>query len=119
MQEEQAKAALILASDLVTKGWSQGGYALNASGRSVSYTDDAAVRFCVEGAIMRAVRLLKLTGPAAAAPFRKLQEVIGDVPGWNDAPERTHEEVVAALRTAAGLPAQAASAVSVELRAAA
>lgn len=76
------------------RGWTQG-----------AYVDDDG-RVCIEGAICEA-----LGGPRPAvvpfAPFvdadEELRAVIGYVSPveWNDAPERTADEVIAALEAAA------------------
>ena len=91
------------AADLLEEfGWCQHQYARTAFGVGVDVDDARAASFCAVGAIDRA------TLDLAAAPLRSpaVQEFLKDVPGrwfadWNDAPDRTKQEVVSALREAA------------------
>ena len=104
------------AADLIEpKGaWTQGYYARDASGRyweedpdsdaQGSYVDFPAKCFCLYGAIAKAVGaddpfLMKTDGRIEDA--LRLATGTTLVADWNDAPERTQAEVVAALRAAA------------------
>lgn len=48
-------------------------------------------RYCVLGAFGAA-------GQGSLEASRRLWEALGDIPRWNDAPERTPEEVISTLR---------------------
>ena len=94
---------LVRAADLLTEfGWCQYANARTANGLSTWYENSEAVSFCLYGAAHRAAADLGL--PAMAAnPI--LAEALGGSPvelvSWNNAPERTSQEVVARLREAA------------------
>jgi len=94
------------AADLLTPegAWTQGLFARDVTGYPLPAGFDAgAVCWCAVGAIE------KVTGeecledlPVLAA--QQLESVLPTaIPPWNDAPERTQEEVVAKLREAAAL----------------
>lgn len=97
--------ALDHAGDLIRRGWHQRGYARDASGAPVSAEDDRAASWCATGAIWAVARkraapgqYLKLVEGLCGA----LDEAIGEFRTcWNDRPERTQAEVVAAFRKAA------------------
>ena len=97
-----AKEVLLTAADIVEKGWTQGVFATNAFGKGVPVESPEACSFCVLGALDKAAE----TGigemawrEAEKALFRTVRSP--SLPAWNDAPERTQAEVVAALREAA------------------
>lgn len=82
--------------------WTKGEDARDKDGEEVDARDDAAVCFCAGGAIVR------ITGGNFTvfedALYALHQVMFGDVPtglmppvinSWNDAPERTHAEVLA------------------------
>jgi hypothetical protein len=84
-----------------------GGWAMDAIGLPTYYTDRQATCFCVDGAIRR------IYGGgddlAAENAWYKFVEVAGidiaarggeEVWEWNDAPERTHAEVLEAVKRA-------------------
>lgn len=82
---------------IVDKGWTQGAYARTASGRQIGAHAGAAACFCAIGACQsvhddyhaahyEAIRLLRL---------QTLND--SDIPTWNDHPDRTKEEVIAAF----------------------
>lgn len=107
------KDLLIRARELIEKGWCQGAYAKDADGESVGATAQGATAFCIRGAILA-------VGPldyAVRAPAYNLLENIVDqitqspcdsLAGYNDAPGRTHAEILAvfdaALRLAESTP---------------
>jgi hypothetical protein len=71
--------------------WTQGAYALNAEGHSVSAKSKDACRWCLSGAISSASYNIWETA-------RFLHFFIGwGLIDWNDAPERTFEDVIALL----------------------
>ncbi|WP_420478274.1 DUF6197 family protein [Brevundimonas sp. FT23028] len=104
---------LTKAADLLeTPGaWTQGAEYRNEAGEDISDFDDDAddlpadltpVCWCAAGAIW----CQPISTPEKVAACEALAAAIGsgdryEVPKWNDAPERTQAEVVAALRTAA------------------
>jgi len=82
------------AADLLEKpgAWTQWGYASDGRGNPVHYTDASAICFCVRGAVRRVAE-------ESGTDF-SLEDFGVPKPSWNDAPERTQVEVVAALREA-------------------
>lgn len=66
------------------------------------WSTDGGKCLCAEGAIAIAAELSFFTAVEGSPAGRALAEFIGDpIPVWNDAPDRTQAEVVAALRAAA------------------
>lgn len=89
------KTVLLKAADLVSAGWFQLGRHRSQTGPGKCY--------CAMTAIMYAARVLDATEleHEASVALRAFLDV-GSLATWNDAPERTQSEVVAALRAAAG-----------------
>jgi hypothetical protein len=84
-------AARALIADL--KSWTQGAYQRDAKGRMCK--PENAVCWCSEAAILRSGRGFPAPTWAAADI---LQSVVGGlIFDWNDAPDRTHAEVLAAF----------------------
>ena len=75
--------------------WTKGKYARNKAGELADIKEGAC--WCVDGALT-----LCYSGDSEYYKARKrLRNVVGfSIIGWNDAPERTFEEVQAALRKA-------------------
>lgn len=95
---------LARAADLIEPEgtWTQrGDFAYTADGRGRWGSDPDAVCFCAAGATQR----VTVDRPVAANPLAYLERVIGNsnIAEWNDAPNRTQAEVVAALRAASEL----------------
>ena len=96
-------AVLLAAADLIERtGWTQGSPAADEQGYPVRSHSAAACRFCVAEAIRRACPGYPNDNLDIAA-MNLLERHLStlDIPAWNDAPGRTKEEVVAALREAA------------------
>lgn len=79
--------------------WCQGMNAQNAAGQYALVRSHDACRWCLRGAVAL------IYGDEMNVAWAKLKEAIGVAPGdslipWNDAPERTHAEVLAAVRKA-------------------
>lgn len=94
------------AADLIEPegAWTQGHFARRADGAKTGWTEEDASCFCVSGAIKR-------VAPASWEAWNKFdaycrQRGFAHMATWNDAPERTQAEVVAALRAAAEKAAQ-------------
>lgn len=88
------------AADLIEPegAWTQGTDARDAAGHQVEPNDEAAVCWCIDGAYLRC------GGKWHDAGWKVLMGLVPEGLGpisWNDAPERTQAEVVAALREAA------------------
>jgi len=92
---------LTRAADLIEPegAWLQGEMAEDADGFEVSAGEPTAVCWCIAGAIRR----VSSANPGLYGLARNLLlDHIGEsLVTWNDAPERTQAEVVAALRAAA------------------
>ena len=96
-------AILLAAADLIEQtGWTQESPAADEQGYPVRSHSPAACRFCVTEAIRRSCPDYPNDDLDIAA-MKRLERHLGtlDLPAWNDAPGRTKEEVVAALREAA------------------
>lgn len=96
------KSVLLSAADLLEQpgAWTQNMLSATKRGYAIGAMEDNAACWCAMGAIFREARGAgDLTRPA----YDALADVIGHghIPSWNDAPERTQAEVVAALRAAA------------------
>ena len=84
------------AADLVRRGWCQGQFAMDRRGRFVTLGCDSATRHCMAAAIfLSAHRMPQLATAIAAAISAELG--IDNLVDWQDAPERTQAEVIAAL----------------------
>lgn len=75
--------------------WTKGGFARTPEGEHVFPNHAQAVCFCISGAID-----FCYSGEKRYAVYRQLNEKIAakqwqDIYAWNDAPERTYEEVKA------------------------
>ena len=83
------------AADIVEKGWTQGDYARDESGRGCGIESSDAVSWCISGALSLA------QGPYNFDDYSKLAALLGlyqSLPKYNDHPSRTQEEVVELLR---------------------
>jgi len=84
---------------LVIDGWAQHVWAQDKDGCAVDVGSPKAACFCSEGAIIRANGGTFGLGQV----YERLKEAISTeltIPDWNDVPERTHEEVIAAITRA-------------------
>ena len=91
------------AADLLSEEgrWCQGAAALTKEGRFCRPEDPEAASWCALGAIRR-VSDVDIFDPVPANALAFLRDQTSFyLPSWNDVPERTREEVVAALRRAA------------------
>jgi hypothetical protein len=94
-----AKEVFQDAAALVEDGWTQGHMARDADGDMADALGDRATCWCALGALYRAVGD---DGDLFRNVSVTLARQIGTaVPIWNDAPDRTQAEVIAALRRAA------------------
>lgn len=100
-----ASTVLSAAADLIdATGWTQGELARNQDGDGVIESSPDAVCFCASGAVWRAsdsIADFRRRDAVAGRALRALSSMVGVVPDWNDAPNRTQSEVVTALRQAA------------------
>jgi len=102
-EKEQTVAILKKAKLLLTeKGFTKGWFAKDADGHDIADISPYAVCFCSYGAINRAACDLGLrdsyAGDIATSALEKV--VPTGVPEWNDASDRTLEEVLAAFDAA-------------------
>lgn len=75
------------------EAWVKEHFAVKADGQDTHYADADAVRFCVAGALRRVEDQHGL----AYEILRQAARCFGSICEWNDAPERTHAEVLAAF----------------------
>lgn len=92
-----AREVLMEARRLIDeKGWTQNTFARDKSGEPVVPDAYCAVCFCSTGAIARAAQDDDLLVRMEAR--RRLRAVIdSSIPDWNDNPERTKDQVLAAF----------------------
>lgn len=95
------------AAELVEAGWCQETSAKNATGGAVRWDAEQAVCFCAAGAISRALEdtsgWSQIKYSQAIAWMQETLKgagVLSGIPKWNDAAERTQDEVAAMLRKA-------------------
>lgn len=74
--------------------WTQGTFARNARGETVATSNPAATCWCLEGAMMRCYPNMYEQDRVNTTIRRELG-LGGGVVTWNDAPERTFDEVKA------------------------
>ena len=102
MPESTKSPAEVLgaAADLLEKpgAWTQGAFARDRMGRPQVSHDHRAICFCAVGAIYR----VSGYGPTATEAISRLSSQVrrNSIGEWNDKPNRTQAEVVAALRQA-------------------
>jgi hypothetical protein len=77
--------------------WIQGHYALDAEGDVIDAQDPDAVCFCLQGAIRRCYNdgkePYRFTDEYKGVKSRILHEIGEPITTWNDAPERTFEDI--------------------------
>ena len=95
------REVLLAAAVLVEHGWTQGAGARGRSGKSVLPLGRSAVCWCAIGAIMRAGDRDCDQMKAAEETLLSLLPDHETIAEWNDAPERTQDEVAIMLRLAA------------------
>jgi hypothetical protein len=96
---------LRMAHEFVREGWCQGSHAEDAVGRSVSPTSAFACKWSAPGALERAWSFHEDRLGSGLEAFEHANlafaTAAGEVPQtWNDARERTHQEVLGAFMTA-------------------
>lgn len=99
MQHAETVSKLKSARDLISQkgAWIQGTFARDKNGFDCEGIDPTAVCFCAMGAIDRAVGETNSFFNFAWPLYRALDNAgfHNGISEWNDAPERTQEEVVA------------------------
>ncbi len=78
------------------EAWTQGASAKNSDGMRTGVSAESAVCWCVLGAIWKCYVYDSLSEKMRD----KLAELVGDIVKFNDAPGRTHAEVLEAVRKA-------------------
>ncbi len=99
MADAPERDILIAARKLIERptAWVQGTDALDKVGNEVSPYSRAAVRLCPQAALLRAADTTDIqVGVRARDRFRSVISCLS-IPRWNDAPERTHADVLAAF----------------------
>lgn len=94
---------LLAAADLIEPegAWTQRAFARDRHGTALTARSYGAVCWCADGAIIHSAGdEAYLHGPCLAAVYRIIPDTLL-INHWNDAPDRTQAEVVAALREAA------------------
>ena len=103
MSTNQVTAADVLtyAEDLIVKSFAQGWFARTQSSAKVSALSDQAVSWCPFRAIQRTAYTFGASAATRRAAVVALQrEVGGALSPWADAPGRTKDEVIEAMRRA-------------------
>lgn len=108
----QTQADALALRALMATSWTQGALARDAEGHVVSWRSPKAVRFCLVGGIERVLRDRATDGSpmcGAVHRWRHLHDSLGafmgeqDLSTWNDAPGRTHADVLALIDRAMGM----------------
>ena len=88
----------------VPEQWTQGEYARDEMGVSIGSCCYDAQRWCLLGAVFRESEGLDADSNADSEALDLLQEAVGSkgkgLAEWQDAPERTHAEVLAVIDAA-------------------
>lgn len=95
----RASRILRRAAELVRRGWIQGDIAADADWCTCDPEDPAAVRWCAVGAMQAA----NDARPYVSSVLLELllEAHVGDAGEWNDAEDRTADEVAAVMATVA------------------
>ena len=97
---------LMHAKSLVESGWTQRYAAVSAENYQVDPNDEEACRWCLEGSLMNSFSRASASGGDLDLLLdvyydarRALMKIIGsqDLVEWNDAKERTQEDVILAF----------------------
>lgn len=95
---EKRLKVLVRVRETLSKGWIKGTFAKDAFGKSISYRHSDATQFCFAGAILK-----ELDQPVCGDLIIEsmtirmgLERLLGIkcLVSWNDAPERTKEDVL-------------------------
>lgn len=79
--------------------WTKGAEARNKAGHGVSATSESAVAWCADGALVYCLPTpFGYSSALQKVTSRILREGRYQINDWNDAPERTHAEVIEALK---------------------
>ena len=103
--KEDTHAVLVAARALLTPpaAWTRVAFARNEAGNSTISGDPSAVCWCAVGAVNRAARTqfgvcglqaMTAVDALATALGALVADTSGGVAAYNDAPERTHEEIL-------------------------
>ncbi len=95
-----ALSTLVAARELlsVPERWTKGANARTASGQHVCFSDQTPVCFCLDGALQHVARAAEATIAAGFLNAALSASAAGySFVSWQDAPERTHAEVLALL----------------------
>lgn len=92
----------MLPSEYVAKGWCQGYSARDADGEFVDPASDHACCWCLIGALEASCASQSLTSKEWRLVWENLCRAIGtfEAADWNDDPDRSQAEVIAALQDA-------------------
>ena len=99
------KALLIETRRLIQQGHAKGSFAVGPGGDPLSCRNKDAVAYCVVGAANQALSVVPPLPAVRKACLLEAEALIrgaiplssGSLMDWNDAPERTQEEVLAVL----------------------
>jgi hypothetical protein len=96
------KRILIAAANLIKNiGWTQGAFARDRYGATISPTRPEAACFCAAGAIISVACLRNSSSSEISEAEFFLRRRIGNVEMWNDKPGQTAENVIKTLRECA------------------
>lgn len=92
---------------LIERGWTQGWFARTAAGNDCWYSAKEASCWCVTGALFR-VAISVREESRLAGTFLAAIDTTDGIAGWNDVPDRTQAEVLAAFDRAIELAEKSA-----------
>lgn len=81
---------------LIEKGFCKGASARDAKGFPTPFGGPSACSWCASGAICHLASIVTASHKVAMAALRKAAGTTGSIAYWNDAPERTQADVLAA-----------------------
>jgi hypothetical protein len=90
----------MMALELIRQGWTQHTFARDENEKAVRFTDPNAVKWCSTGAIGAVYPGTREYISAIEKLMQWLPTEVFSISFWNDAPERTHAEVISAFEKA-------------------
>lgn len=88
MSQEEKEQPVKIKDFLTKENWTKGAYARDQCNYTINFMSPLACKFCLMGAFLRHNQIM-------SSQFKSLIDELGGVliSEWNDAPERTFEDV--------------------------